>query len=373
MACVSPAPADVVSLPEEGDRFFAFDVLHRTEAERLLVESAAVGFRLVDIRGGFRTGWTSGGYAALMERSEDGESPTDYRVLVYTHIERLEEGLNEAAADGFRLVPHGLFFQQRGAAPFQDPEYVAIVARYPGPPVPRHYLVPEGEHLLSSIRVALQRGYEIAGFTAGPESAVAVMEIYFRGDRPDGGLPPADLFRVVEAGRVSTLRKRLGGAAEDGYRLSGLAVAAGRFVALLRRDSAGPVAEYLIPQPRTLLDEIGPAGLEGYRLLSGTLAAVAVLERTAGVSMSYEYGAVGVPDRQTEEEDEEDPWKRESKAMKQGRSPEDPDQWLRELESRVRLGWSVRGLLGPTSALLERPAGYRPGAAGSSGFTDSSD
>ena len=65
-----------------------------------LDQAAAMGFRVV------MGSPTSGAeLAVLLERSEDGTEPYEYRLLATTRTSTMHKELNEAGSEGFRLLP----------------------------------------------------------------------------------------------------------------------------------------------------------------------------------------------------------------------------------------------------------------------------
>lgn len=107
----------------EADQVYLVLSTSRTETLQEEVDLAtAEGFRLV------ATTSRGGGQVVLMKRAEEGAADISYRVLGTTRVDTMEEELNETAAEGYCLIP-GLMLSRNRA--FGPPELVAFMERRP--------------------------------------------------------------------------------------------------------------------------------------------------------------------------------------------------------------------------------------------------
>jgi len=278
-AAVADKPAPDLSRP-----YFAFDVFKLEEAERLLSMAAAAGYQIVDARRGFRAGWSTGGYAFLMEKRPATAEPIEYRLLVRREPDRLAEALNAGAVEGFRLIDAGVYHQIRGGAGFVDWEFVAIMERSAGTQTGRHYRAVTGTPLQAAIDQVLQQGYDVVGVAGGKEDPLVIAEKSFPGTAGEG-----TGYRILQAGGIRGLGKQLAAAVAEGARVAQAANPGGGHLLLLRTGGDADPVEYFLPRPKMLLVDIKGAGGRGYRLLPQTLDTVPTMERPPGSKVRYEY------------------------------------------------------------------------------------
>lgn len=311
--------------PAFAGRYTAFDVLREAEAERWLSEAHEAGYVLRDFRGGFRSGWTVGGYAGLLVR---GDGPP-VEMFIRDKPDWIEDGLNDAVGRGLRLRHGSLFSQDRGAAPFQDTEFVGLLEPAAEGAGQSHYRVLFGENLEQNLPVVARQGYDVVGFVAARDQPVVVLEIVFHPE----GLPerPEEPYRLLEVGTARALRKRLEGAATEGFRLVGAAAPGGDRFYLL--ENTGETAEYRFPRGKDRMAALNVEAARGFRVLPFTWEPVLVMERLPGAADPVSYRLIGGTDR----------------------DDVDLAAWSAEIEKAVAAGARILRLTAPYQVLVEQP------------------
>lgn len=85
---------------EPGQRYLVLETMKTSTMQKELDEAAAQGFRIV-----FGSPTAGAEMAILLERIPQGAEPLQYKLLATTRTKTMQKEINEIAAGGFRLLP----------------------------------------------------------------------------------------------------------------------------------------------------------------------------------------------------------------------------------------------------------------------------
>lgn len=276
-------------------RFFVLETNRRSTLEKELKQAAAAGFRIV------AGGGASQSY--ILEKVAEPPNAYEYVLLELVsfrlNVETIQKRLNEAAANGFRLMPRMMY--QSGD------ELLGMMEKVPGRQEPYRYMVLDtmrSSTLRKEMTQAVREGYSIVALLSTVRH-VAILEK--RAGSPTG--PPAAPDDILEAASgqrylwlatnsPGTLKRELKQAAASGYQNVVGALTYMQMVLVVERVAEpAPDHECLlldVGKASTLQKEMNQAGANGFRLLPGTMThlryeLVAVMERVPGFEQRYEY------------------------------------------------------------------------------------
>ena len=303
-ALTAEPPKDKLDLTQ---RYFMLETNQRSTLEKELKQAAAAGFRIV---AGSRAT-----QSYIMEKVAEPTNAYEYVLLVLVSVqlnaETMQKRLNEAAANGFRLMPRKM--DQWGD------ELLGMMEKEPGGQERYQYLVLDtmrNSTLQKEMAQAVREGYSIVALLSTVRH-VAILEK--RASSPSGPpAAPADLLEVASGQRylwlatnstawlvsnaTGALKKELKEAAASGYQnvVGALGSRMPTVLVLERVAEPGPDHEYLlldVQKASTLQKEMNQAGAKGFRLLPGTMTQlgyemVAVMEKAPGSEQHYEYAVL---------------------------------------------------------------------------------
>ncbi len=167
---LSTPPQNGSGKPEQDQRYLLLAATKTSTIQKELDEAAAEGFRIV-------VGSPTSGMemALLLERAAEPPDTYRYRLLATTHTGTMQRELNDAASEGYQLLPRTMISK---TAPFLSPEIVVILER--PPKVEKRYqyrllATTKTSTLQKEITDALSEGYIIAGMVSRGEHLV-IME-----------------------------------------------------------------------------------------------------------------------------------------------------------------------------------------------------
>ncbi len=159
-------------LDVEPDQRYLLLATERTSTmQEELEQAAALGFRIV-------TGSPTSGkeMALFLERLATPPDTYEYQLLATTKSSTMQEELDEAAAQGFRLLPRTLISKARR---FGGDEVIVVLERSPGESDPQYeyqlLATSRTSTLQTEVTQALEGGFTIAGLVSRGEHMV-IME-----------------------------------------------------------------------------------------------------------------------------------------------------------------------------------------------------
>jgi hypothetical protein len=277
---------------QELDLTQPFLLLSGDNAKRLqqeLDQAAAAGYRVVQAgpRGqgsGSFTGGLLGGvsrsagvYLVLLERDPTLQSPFQYRVLKWGGVKGLEGEMNEAAAEGFRLLPGTLRYKRFKFGPLGASRTLfGLMEKSPQPTRKWQYLVLERVmtgRLERDIQEAVAKGYEAVHMVEGGGYTVLMRKAFQDDSGPAGQTEPSPPkeYLLLSTSKISTLRKELQEATASGqYAVMDAIVAIGNeYLVMLEEVSSPPPVEYAVLGFNE--KEVQEARVQGYEPLAGVV------------------------------------------------------------------------------------------------------
>lgn len=235
---------------------------------------------------------SSSSLSALLKR--DGTGPRTYRTVATSGKAELLTALNEAAAQGFRLLPSGAKVFNQSHERYKE-QWIAILAQQADDARFRYSVVEGaneaaerelGEATARGAALVSVLGTEPFGFNPKP---VMILEA----GPATPSAPPERSYRILSTVKTSTLEQEINRAAAEGFRAS----ASGVLTVIMDRQpgaAAGPVEYRVVATTRvsTASRELSTAGAEGFRLAvvpEASSEGVFVLERAPGHSGTWEY------------------------------------------------------------------------------------
>lgn len=163
---------------EPGQRYLLLSTLKTSTMQKELDEAAAEGFRVVT---GSPT--STNEWAVLLERVAEPSAPYRYRLLATTKISTMRKELNEAAAEGYRLLPRTM----TSKSGLLTVEVVMLVEKAPNSDSRyeyRLYATTSERKMRAEIEKAEAEGFALAGMVSRGEHMVIMEREYGKGQSP---------------------------------------------------------------------------------------------------------------------------------------------------------------------------------------------
>ena len=163
---------------EPGQRYLLLSTLKTSTMQKELDEATSQGFRVVT---GSPT--STNEWAVLMERVAEPSAPYNYRLLATTKISTMRKELNEAAAEGYRLLPRTM----TSKSGFLSVEVVMLVEKAPNSDRRyeyRLYATTSEKKMRAEIEKAESEGFTLAGMVSRGEHMVIMEREYGKGQNP---------------------------------------------------------------------------------------------------------------------------------------------------------------------------------------------
>lgn len=163
---------------EPGQRYLLLATMKTSTMQKELDAAAAQGFRVVT---GSPT--SMGEWAVLLERVADPAAPYRYKLLATTKIATMRKELNEAAAEGYRLLPRTMTSKEG----FLSIEVVMLVEKAPNSDRRyeyRLYATTSEKKMRAEIEKAEAEGFTLAGMVSRGEHMVIMEREYGKGQNP---------------------------------------------------------------------------------------------------------------------------------------------------------------------------------------------
>ena len=163
---------------EPGQRYLMLSTLKTSTMQKELDAAAAEGFRVVT---GSPT--STNEWAVLLERVADAAAPYHYRLLATTKISTMRKELNEAAAEGYRLLPRTM----TSKSGFLSVEVVMLVEKAPNSDRRyeyRLYATTSEKKMRAEIEKAEAEGFTLAGMVSRGEHMVIMEREYGKEQSP---------------------------------------------------------------------------------------------------------------------------------------------------------------------------------------------
>lgn len=152
---------------EPGQRYLVLETMKTSTMQKELEEAGARGFRVV-----FGSPTAGPEMAILMERTPEGTEPYGYKLLATTRTKTMQKEINEAAAEGFRLLPRTIISKE---AMFAGLEAILVLERAPGSARRYEYKLFSTEStkkLQKEVVEAEAEGYVVTGMVSRGEHMV---------------------------------------------------------------------------------------------------------------------------------------------------------------------------------------------------------
>ncbi len=234
----------------------------------------------------------------LLKRGDAGSG--SYRMVVTSSESAFLKDVNQAASQGFQVVPGGVkAFDEAGSFGNQT-TWIAVLKNLSGTPRYKSSVVKgtkEGEEALTR---SATTGRLLVGIL-GRQGMVAANTLLFL-EEHDGPKVPAVSeqrdYRIVTTARTSTMQNDLAAAAAEGFRVTG--AGSGNMTVVMMRERGSPPTpiEYRVIamiRVETAVKELQAAGAEGFRVAATSehgQEGVFILHRTPGTSERFDYRMV---------------------------------------------------------------------------------
>lgn len=250
---------------------------------------------------GYALRWVAGFSSSMnLLLRKDSAGPREYRMVTSGRESAFLRDLNEAGAEGFRVVPNGIKAFEESSA-FASLAWVAIMAREPERPRSTfsYSLVKGTDEGEAALAAAAADGRTLAAVVGRQGLVAADTLLFFEAVEAVAPAAPAPIgpreFRIIATARTSTTEADIRAAASEGLRVIGAGFGYMTFI-MVREPDVEPVpVEYrLIAMKRreTALDELRATGAEGYEVAATSQngqEAVFVLERRPQTTMPFDY------------------------------------------------------------------------------------
>ena len=163
---------------EPGQRYLLLATIKTSTMQKELDEAAAQGFRVVT---GSPTSMSE--WAVLLERVATPAAPYVYKLLATTKIATMRKELNEAAAEGYRLLPRTMTSKEG----FLSVEVVMLVEKAPDSDRRyeyRLYATTSEKKMRAEIEKAEAEGFTLAGMVSRGQHMVIMEREYGKGQSP---------------------------------------------------------------------------------------------------------------------------------------------------------------------------------------------
>lgn len=291
-AAQSPAPP-----PDE--QYLFIDAMATRPMFPRVVNFKKVAEQLVDAgRQGYRVEFiaTRSGFINILLRS-DGAGPRSYRLVANQNERGFLKELNEAAAQGFRVLPDGFRALDESSGFGRQTTWVAVMERSDAGRFT--YSVAKGnKESERALAEAAAAGRALKGIVGRQDTGKTFLLFEEPDPKPTATATSRIDYRVVLTSLTGTLQKELGEAAAEQFRIVG--IGAGYLTLVLARHAgadAEPVEYRLVATVRieTSVEELAASGAEGFRIAGNGdhgEELVFVLRRTPGTSERFDYRMV---------------------------------------------------------------------------------
>ncbi|MET0624468.1 MAG: hypothetical protein ABW250_15915 [Pyrinomonadaceae bacterium] len=163
---------------EPGQRYLMLSTQKTSTMQKELDEAAAQGFRVA-----FGSPTSTTEMALLMERVAEPSAPYSYRLLATTKISTMRKELNEAAAEGYRLLPRTMISKDS----FLTMEIIMLVEKAPNSDTRyeyRLYATTSEKKMRAEVEKAEAEGFRLAGMVSRGEHMVIMEREYDKGENP---------------------------------------------------------------------------------------------------------------------------------------------------------------------------------------------
>jgi hypothetical protein len=163
---------------EPGQRYLMLSTQKTSTMQKELDEAAAHGFRVA-----FGSPTSTTEMAVLMERVAEPSAPYNYRLLATTKISTMRKEVNEAAAEGYRLLPRTMISKDS----FLSMEIIMLVEKAPNSDARyeyRLYATTSEKKMRAEIEKAEAEGFTLAGMVSRGEHMVIMEREYGKGQSP---------------------------------------------------------------------------------------------------------------------------------------------------------------------------------------------
>jgi hypothetical protein len=163
---------------EPDQRYLLLATVKTSTMQKELDEAAAQGFRVVTGSPTSTSEW-----AVLLERVATPAAPYTYRLLATTKIATMRKELNEAAAEGYRLLPRTMTSKDS----FLSMEVVMLVEKAPNSDARyeyRLYATTSEKKMRAEIEKAEGEGFTLAGMVSRGQHMVIMEREYGKGQNP---------------------------------------------------------------------------------------------------------------------------------------------------------------------------------------------
>lgn len=163
---------------EPGQRYLMLSTQKTSTMQKELDEAAAHGFRVV-----FGSPTSTTEMAVLMERVAEPAAPYNYRLLATTKISTMRKEVNEAAAEGYRLLPRTMISKDS----FLTMEIIMLVEKAPNSDRRyeyRLYATTSEKKMRAEVEKAEAEGFTLAGMVSRGEHMVIMEREYGKGQSP---------------------------------------------------------------------------------------------------------------------------------------------------------------------------------------------
>ncbi len=263
------------------------------------VNLSRVRERLVDaLEKGYGVQFVAGFSSSANLLLKRGDAATgSYRMVATSSEGAFLNELNQAASQGFRVVPGGIKAFEEGGSFGNQTTWIAVLRKQSDTPRNKYSVVKgtkEGEEALAG---STTTGRTLVGIL-GRQGLVAANTLLFFEESAEPRAPvvsePRE-YRIVATARTSAMQNDLAGAAAQGFRVIGAGF--GHMTAVMARErgaSPTPIEYRLIGMVRveTAVKELQAAGAEGFRVAAMSengQEGVFILHRTPGTSERFDY------------------------------------------------------------------------------------
>jgi hypothetical protein len=163
---------------ESGQRYLMLSTVKTSTMQKELDEAASDGFRVVTGSPTATNEW-----AVLLERVASASAPYTYRLLATTKISTMRKELNEAASEGYRLLPRTM----TSKSGLLSVEVVMLVEKAPNSDRRyeyRLYATTSEKKMRAEIEKAEAEGFTLAGMVSRGEHMVIMEREYGKGQSP---------------------------------------------------------------------------------------------------------------------------------------------------------------------------------------------
>ncbi|MDT5294300.1 MAG: hypothetical protein QOJ76_1180 [Acidobacteriota bacterium] len=163
---------------EPGQRYLLLSTMKTSTMQKELDEAASLGFRVI-----MGSPTSTSEMAVLTERVAEPSAPYRYKLLATTKIATMRKELNEAAQDGYRLLPRTMISKDS----FLTVEVVMLLEKAPNSDKRyeyRLYATTSEKKMRAEIEKAEAEGFTLAGMVSRGEDMVIMEREYGKSQAP---------------------------------------------------------------------------------------------------------------------------------------------------------------------------------------------